>query len=115
VFGHTQARYAFSAGVAIFIQHAPLADIDVTKHPRHVQTWRVSLSIGMSHVTIHSAIQVYRLTSFGFKGLNDDVRLDDRVMTQTYCLHIFKRTIRYWSARENTGAVIELMIIKGFR
>jgi hypothetical protein len=51
---------AFSAHVAIFTQPAHLAAIDVTTHPQHVQTWRVSLSIGMSHVTILCAIQVYR-------------------------------------------------------
>jgi hypothetical protein len=34
---------------------------DATKHPRYVQTtWRVFLSIGMSHITILCAILVYR-------------------------------------------------------
>jgi hypothetical protein len=49
---------AFSARVAILTQPAPLAATDVTKNPRQVQTWRVSLS--MSHDTILCAIQLYR-------------------------------------------------------
>jgi hypothetical protein len=62
---------AFSvASVDIFIQlnliqygdvlTCTLAATDETKRPRHVQTWRVSLSIGMSHVTILCTIQVWR-------------------------------------------------------
>jgi hypothetical protein len=56
VFGHTETPRR----VAMFTQPAPLAATDVTKHPRHAQTWTVSLSIDMSHVAILCAIQVYR-------------------------------------------------------
>jgi hypothetical protein len=51
---YSSTQHTFSARVAIFTQPAPLAATDVTKHPRHVQTWRVSVSIGISHVTILS-------------------------------------------------------------
>jgi hypothetical protein len=57
---YSSTQNAFSARVAIFTQPAPLVATDVTKRPRHVQTWRVSLSIGMSRVTMIGAIQVYR-------------------------------------------------------
>jgi hypothetical protein len=58
---YSSTKNAFSARVAIFTQPTPLTATAVTKHPCHVkQTWRVSLSIGMSHGTILCAIQVYR-------------------------------------------------------
>jgi hypothetical protein len=55
---YSSTQNVFFVRVAIFTQPAPLAATDVTKHPRHVQTWRVSLSNVMSHVTILSSIQV---------------------------------------------------------
>jgi hypothetical protein len=56
----TNTQNAFLARVVIFTQPATPAATDVTKHPRHVQTWKFSLSIGMWHVTVLCAIQVYQ-------------------------------------------------------
>jgi hypothetical protein len=45
VWAYSSTKNAFSARVAIFTQHAPLAASDITKHPRHVQTNLESFSL----------------------------------------------------------------------
>jgi hypothetical protein len=75
------------ARVAIFTQPAPLAATEVTKHPRHVETNSESLSIGMSHVTILSATQVYRLFVMCQGIMNNRV---DKLLTSKHIEYLTK-------------------------